>query len=155
MYNTCILTQHPFFMNNTTHTTSISYQLKDLDKTAQLILDLMGESRILLLHGQLGAGKTTLTQQICKILGYQGEVQSPTYALVNEYPGDQMIYHMDLYRLKDLDEAWDIGIEDYLYSGNYCFIEWPEVISPLLEDLDHAVANISLAEDGRTLNLRH
>lgn len=149
------MTQHPFFMNNTTHTTSISYQLKDLDKTAQLILDLMGESRILLLHGQLGAGKTTLTQQICKILGYQGEVQSPTYALVNEYPGDQMIYHMDLYRLKDLDEAWDIGIEDYLYSGNYCFIEWPEVISPLLEDLDHAVANISLAEDGRTLNLRH
>lgn len=149
------MTQHPFFMNNTTHTTSISYQLKDLDKTAQRILDLMGESRILLLHGQLGAGKTTLTQQICKILGYQGEVQSPTYALVNEYPGDHMIYHMDLYRLKDLDEAWDIGIEDYLYSGNYCFIEWPEVISPLLEDLDHAVANISLAEDGRTLNLRH
>lgn len=96
------------------------------------------------LTGDLGAGKTTFTQYFCKMLGMGDAVTSPTFSLVNEYEfedetGSQhLFHHIDLYRLNDIEEALNIGIEDYLYDDNYCFIEWPELIAPLLpEDVVH------------------
>jgi len=124
-------------------------QLADIPTAAKQILEMIGDKRIVLLKGNLGAGKTTLTQQIVSTLGHTGSTSSPTYSLVNEYEGrNGPIYHMDLYRLNDLDEAYDIGIEDYLYSGNYCFIEWPELIMDMIEGEPYAQMNIEQVEDG-------
>lgn len=90
--------------------------------------------KIWLLEGEMGAGKTTLIKAVCKELGVQDTVQSPTYGLINEYvsPGAGNIYHFDFYRIKDETEAMDIGYEDYFYSGAYCFVEWPSKIPSLL-----------------------
>jgi len=124
-------------------------QLADIPTAAKQILEMIGDKRIVLLKGNLGAGKTTLTQQIVFTLGHTGSTSSPTYSLVNEYEGTNgPIYHMDLYRLNDLDEAYDIGIEDYLYSGNYCFIEWPELIMDMIEGEPYVQMNIEQVEDG-------
>ena len=124
-------------------------QLEDIPSAAKQILDIIDGNRIVLLKGNLGAGKTTLTQQIVASLGHTGSTSSPTYSLVNEYEGtDGPIYHMDLYRLNDLDEAYDIGIEDSLYSGHYCFIEWPELIMDMLEGEPYVQMNIEQMEDG-------
>ncbi len=124
--------------------------LEEIPQAVQQIISILGDQRIVLLNGNLGAGKTTITQQIVKSLGHTGSTSSPTYSLVNEYEGaDGPIYHMDLYRLKDLDEAYDIGIEDYLYSGNYCFIEWPELIMDMLEGESYIQMNIEQKEDGK------
>ncbi|MEM1218247.1 MAG: tRNA (adenosine(37)-N6)-threonylcarbamoyltransferase complex ATPase subunit type 1 TsaE, partial [Bacteroidota bacterium] len=99
-------------------------ELLDYPKAAQEILDWIGKDiRILLLTGDLGAGKTTLAKAICQKLGVQQAVTSPTYAIVNEYAragGQELVYHLDLYRLNDLEEALHIGIEEYLDSNNYC-----------------------------------
>lgn len=98
------------------------------------MLDTFPDIRIFLLHGDLGAGKTTLVKAIVKKLGGQDIVQSPTFSIVNEYiwPGG-VIYHMDLYRLESLAEIFDIGFEEYISSGAYCFIEWPEKAEDLLQ----------------------
>jgi tRNA threonylcarbamoyladenosine biosynthesis protein TsaE len=119
-----------------------------LPALARAILDTAGDRRVFLLSGDLGAGKTTLTQALCAELGVTEPVTSPTYALVNEYIGSAgPVYHLDLYRLRDLDEALQIGIEDYLDSGAYCFIEWPELADPLLPE--HFV-EIKLERTGET-----
>jgi tRNA threonylcarbamoyladenosine biosynthesis protein TsaE len=90
-------------------------------------------AKIIILRGNLGAGKTAFVKAFCRNLGCHNQVSSPTFSLVNEYDcnGEKM-YHIDLYRLDAVDEALDIGIEEYLYSGEYCFIEWPEIIQDLL-----------------------
>ena len=83
----------------------------------------------------MGAGKTTLIKDLCNVLGVAGETTSPTFSIVNEYEGqDGPVYHFDFYRLKDQSEALDMGYEEYFYSGNYCFIEWPEKIANLIPD---------------------
>ena len=111
--------------------------LADLPRAARELHERMGSSRTLLLDGDLGAGKTTLVQALCRQLGVQGAVSSPTFALVNEYSrpladGEtEPVYHLDLYRLKDADEALAMGLEEYLYSGHYCFVEWPAVADGL------------------------
>ncbi|NRB63723.1 MAG: tRNA (adenosine(37)-N6)-threonylcarbamoyltransferase complex ATPase subunit type 1 TsaE [Saprospiraceae bacterium] len=108
---------------------------KDLPQVARTLLERAGQSRVFTLSGDLGAGKTTLIRTVCSLLGVPAsEINSPTYGLVNEYVGDTKIYHLDLYRLNRLEEALDIGIEDILYSGYFCFIEWPELIEPVLPD---------------------
>ena len=85
--------------------------------------------------GPNGSGKTTLIKQICRELGVKDNMNSPTFSLVNEYHNsNDIIYHFDLYRVKNLEECLDIGMEEYIYSGNYCFIEWPEIALPLLPD---------------------
>ena len=91
---------------------------------------------VVLVDGKMGAGKTTLISEICKQLGILDEPSSPTYSIVNEYvtKSNETIYHFDCYRLETMEEAIDIGIEDYLFSGNYCFIEWAEKIEKLLPD---------------------
>lgn len=90
--------------------------------------------RVFAFYGEMGAGKTTFIKAVCEQLGVTDAVASPTFALVNEYvSADNMpIYHFDFYRIRCLDEAFDIGLEDYLDSGNLCFIEWPQLIEPLL-----------------------
>ena len=109
--------------------------IDDISDCAANLLKQCQESRIFVLNGNLGAGKTTLIQALCGHLGYQGEVTSPTFSLINTYRGtDAEIYHMDLYRLKNTAEAIDIGIEEYLASGQYCFIEWPDIIIDLIDE---------------------
>jgi tRNA threonylcarbamoyladenosine biosynthesis protein TsaE len=115
-----------------TYLTSSPEEMKTI---AQDILVQCEEFRVFTFSGNLGAGKTTLIREMCHHLGYKGDVTSPTFSLVNEYSiGGEVVYHMDLYRLKNIEEAYDIGIEEYLFSGEYCFIEWPEIIEPILCD---------------------
>ena len=128
--------------------------ISELPQTAKSILDFAIGKRIFCFYGELGGGKTTLIKEICKQLGVVDAGSSPTFSLINEYKapllspqrgedansfhagreGWAFIYHFDLYRLKSETEIYDIGYEDYIYSGNYCFIEWPEKIEHLLPD---------------------
>ncbi len=110
--------------------------LEGMDEVANQLIQFAGNSRVILLNGDLGAGKTTLVTRFCAALGVDDIAQSPTFALVNEYqvPGDEKIYHLDLYRLNSLEEALDIGVEEYLDSGHWCLIEWPDKIEPLLPE---------------------
>lgn len=109
--------------------------LDNLDQKASEILDLLGDTKICLLDGQMGAGKTTLIRALCKALNVVDNVTSPTFALVNEYESPtQTINHFDFYRVKTLEEALDAGIEDYFYSGNLCLIEWPAIITEILPE---------------------
>jgi tRNA threonylcarbamoyladenosine biosynthesis protein TsaE len=106
--------------------------LADLDKVASEIISFAPQNRVFLFYGDMGAGKTTLIRSLCKQLGTDDNVASPTFSIVNEYKAPINIYHFDFYRLKTQTEALDMGFEEYLYSGNYCFIEWPEKIPDLL-----------------------
>ncbi|MEM0994784.1 MAG: tRNA (adenosine(37)-N6)-threonylcarbamoyltransferase complex ATPase subunit type 1 TsaE [Bacteroidota bacterium] len=114
----------------------ILQDLQDLAAAAAQLLDYAGTRKKMIFIGEIGAGKTTFIQQICKQLGVAEAVTSPTFSLVNEYRNDknESIYHIDLYRLKSELEAIHIGIEDYLYSDTYCFVEWPQVTENLLPD---------------------
>ncbi len=104
------------------------------------ILSIYPEHRVYALHGAMGAGKTTFIKQLCREMGSTDVVNSPTFAIVNVYEdkdGEEM-FHFDCYRLKSASEALDLGIEEYLYSGKYCFIEWPDIIADILpEDTVH------------------
>jgi tRNA threonylcarbamoyladenosine biosynthesis protein TsaE len=108
--------------------------LDEIQTTAQKILSITGNKRILAFYGAMGVGKTTLIKAICKQLGVEEVVSSPTFAIINEYFSNEAgpVYHFDFYRIKDTAEALDIGIDEYFYSGNFCFIEWPGKIEPFL-----------------------
>jgi len=110
--------------------------LSDLPSVAQKLLQTFSDKRIFALYGEMGAGKTTLIKALCKELGVIDPVSSPTFALVYEYrtATGSPVYHFDFYRIKDEKEAIDIGVEEYFYSGNNCFLEWPEKISNLLPE---------------------
>jgi len=114
--------------------TYIANSLEELPKVARQILLDYKDERIFVLNGLMGAGKTTFTKAVCEVLGVKDNVCSPTFAIVNEYYSDIVgdIYHFDFYRINKEDEAFDIGLEEYLYSGNYCFIEWSERVINLL-----------------------
>lgn len=105
-----------------------------LPAVAQKILSDFPDQRIFAFYGEMGAGKTTFIHSFCRQLGSQDNISSPTFALVNEYEdrNGNVLFHFDFYRMKHLEEAFDIGLEEYLYSGNYCFMEWPEKITELL-----------------------
>jgi tRNA threonylcarbamoyladenosine biosynthesis protein TsaE len=114
---------------------SFNYNIKNISEIAQSIIKHSGDEKIFLFYGDMGVGKTTFIQSICKALGTKESVTSPTFSIVNEYQGaGAKIYHFDFYRLKKQEEALDMGYEEYFYSGNYCLIEWPEKISGLLPD---------------------
>ncbi len=110
----------------------------------------MGDATVYAFYGQMGAGKTTLIAELCRALGVEDdEISSPTFSLINEYRSSttaELIYHFDLYRLKNLEEAFDIGAEDYFDSGALCFLEWPERIEDILPD-DTVKVNIKVNED--------
>ncbi|MFI5161698.1 MAG: tRNA (adenosine(37)-N6)-threonylcarbamoyltransferase complex ATPase subunit type 1 TsaE [Sphingobacteriales bacterium] len=109
--------------------------LIDIPKTAEQLMQFAGNEKIFLFYGDMGAGKTTFIKSLCDCLGVKENVTSPTFSIVNEYQGDTAkIYHFDFYRLKKQDEALDMGYEEYFYSGDYCFIEWPEKIADLLPE---------------------
>lgn len=106
-------------------------------------------ARVYAFDAPMGAGKTTFISELCRDLGTDDVANSPTFAIVNVYglPNGQEIYHFDCYRLKDIREAVDFGAEDYLYSGNYCFIEWPDIIDPLLPE-DTVFVRIIVQDNG-------
>lgn len=112
----------------------ITYELNDVNSIANQVINNL-TSKTIFLYGDMGVGKTTLIKAIVKALGSDDEVSSPTFSIVNQYElGDDKIYHFDLYRVKSLDEAYNFGIEDYLYSNNWIIIEWPELIEDILSD---------------------
>ena len=120
-------------------------------------LDKCGSRRVFAFQGKMGAGKTTFIKHLCETMGTEDVVNSPTFAIVNVYevlqPSNEEVYHFDCYRIKDIHEAIDFGAEEYLYSGHYCFIEWAEMIEPLLPD-DTVWVNIEVQENGnRTLTI--
>ena len=115
------------------------------------ILKACAPHRVFAFDGQMGAGKTTFIKHLCEQMGTTDVVNSPTFAIVNVYDVEQPykgeVYHFDCYRLKDIREAMDFGAEEYLYSGNYCFVEWPHIIEPLLPD-DTVWVKIAPQENG-------
>ena len=122
----------------------------ELEKISQVIVDLAKEFRIIVFRGDLGAGKTTLIKNMCKLLGVKDDVSSPTFSIVNEYESDddQTVFHFDFYRLESEEEAFDIGVEDYFYGEDLCLIEWPSKIESLLPEKRLEI-HISIAEKGR------
>ena len=109
--------------------------LSDLNRVAESIIEELGERRVVLLRGSMGAGKTTLVSRIAKCLGAEDTVTSPTFALVNQYEGANMrIYHFDFSRIDRIEEVFDLGYEEYFYSGDLCLVEWPEKIEELIPD---------------------
>ncbi|MDD4848448.1 MAG: tRNA (adenosine(37)-N6)-threonylcarbamoyltransferase complex ATPase subunit type 1 TsaE [Bacteroidales bacterium] len=110
--------------------------LQSIDAVAKEVLQLIGDHRIIAFYGNLGAGKTTLIKALCHQLKVVDIVSSPTFAIINEYrtETDEMVYHFDFYRLKKLQEAIDIGVDEYLDSGNYCFMEWSDRIEEMLPE---------------------
>ena len=127
----------------------IIFSLAEIDAVAEKILA-ENPKKILLFNGSMGVGKTTLIKSLAKKLGVTDATSSPTFSLVNEYQinGNQSIYHFDVYRLKNEMEALDMGIDEYLYSGNWCFIEWPENIPNLIPE-EHSTITIELLPDGK------
>jgi tRNA threonylcarbamoyladenosine biosynthesis protein TsaE len=109
-------------------------EVSSLDGIALTLLNANPKTRVFLFDGEMGAGKTTFINALCDVLGVVENTGSPTYSIVNEYAGreGQVIYHFDFYRIKNLEEAIDMGFEEYLDSGAYCLIEWPEKVTPLL-----------------------
>lgn len=109
---------------------------EELEPLALQILEKFSQQRVFTFSGNLGVGKTAFIKYLCKVLGVKEAVSSPTFALINEYVGAKglKIAHFDMYRIKNVQEAYDIGSEDYFYSGNYCFIEWPEMAQELIPE---------------------
>ena len=122
---------------------------RDLPQIAKELLQQFPEQRKIAFYGQMGAGKTTFIKALCEALKVSDVVSSPTFSIVNEYLSEQneRLYHFDFYRIKDEQEAFDMGYEDYFYSDAYCMVEWPERVANLMPD-DFAQLSITVDEDG-------
>ena len=125
--------------------------LSELERVAEEILSSIGERRVVLLRGGMGAGKTTLVSRIASKLGAEDTVTSPTFALVNQYEGREgTIYHFDFYRINRVEEVFDLGYEEYFYSGELCFVEWPEMVEGLLPE-DAMEVRIKVGDDDKRI----
>jgi tRNA threonylcarbamoyladenosine biosynthesis protein TsaE len=128
--------------------------IESIGEAARQFVNAIGDRRVFAFYGQMGAGKTTFIKAVCEALGVEDVITSPTFAIVNEYtpssfllPPSSKIFHFDFYRIKKLEEVYDMGYEDYFYSGALCFIEWPELIEELLPE-DAVKVSIVEQEDG-------
>ena len=123
--------------------------LQHIHDAAKTFINNMPGGRVYAFYGKMGAGKTTFVKALCEELGVEDVITSPTFALVNEYTSGEgdPIYHFDFYRIKKLEEVYDMGYEDYFYSGNLCLLEWPELIESILPD-DAVKVTITPQEDG-------
>ena len=121
------------------------HSISTIQETAQEFINQIGNKTVFAFNGNMGAGKTTFIKAICETMGVKETVNSPTFSIVNEYEAanGQIIYHFDCYRINKIQEALDLGAEEYLYSGNLCFIEWSENIAPLLPD---SLVNVNIEE---------
>ena len=127
-------------------------QIQDLEhirEAARQFIAAMGDRKVFAFYGSMGAGKTTFVKAVCEELGVEDVITSPTFAIINEYQSREgnTIYHFDFYRIKKLEEVYDMGYEDYFYSGALCFIEWPELIEDLLPE-DAVRVEITEQPDG-------
>jgi tRNA threonylcarbamoyladenosine biosynthesis protein TsaE len=134
-----------------------SYTLQEISTAAKFIISEAQEEKIWVFQGEMGAGKTTMIKALASVFGVQDQVSSPTFGIVNHYENEasQVFYHFDFYRIEDPMEALDIGIEEYFYSGNYCWLEWAERIAPFLPDQFFLIRIASDSDEKRTLNLQH
>jgi len=123
--------------------------LKNIRKAASTFLTEMGNNKVFAFYGSMGAGKTTFIKALCEEMGVTETVSSPTFAIINEYRDKTgtPLFHFDFYRINKLEEAFDFGYEDYFYSGNLCFIEWPELVESILPD-NAVKITIRVMDDG-------
>jgi len=114
----------------------VNFTLETINDAARRFVDMIGDHKVIAFNGQMGAGKTTFIHAVCEELNVTDTVSSPTFSIINEYsiPEGAKIYHLDLYRIKDAEEAMNAGVEDCYYSGNLCLVEWPEKAETLLPD---------------------
>lgn len=127
--------------------------ISDLKPVCEHLKKLSANEKIMLFSGEMGAGKTTLIKQFCAHLGIDDEVSSPTFSLVNEYVGEiGPVYHFDLYRIQSEEELYDIGYEDYFFSGYLCLVEWPEMASGIIPT-EHVMVNIRVENDQRLITV--
>jgi tRNA threonylcarbamoyladenosine biosynthesis protein TsaE len=133
----------------------INYQLSNIDKVSTQIIENAKDNKIWLFFGEMGAGKTTLIKSICKNLGVSEEINSPTFSIVNEYKttNGKTIYHFDFYRIKSIEEVYDMGIEDYFKTNNICLIEWPNKIDEILNDEITYKIEINMVEENRFIKI--
>ena len=126
-------------------TTLTIHSLDTIHETAKQFIDQIGDKKVFAFNGEMGAGKTTFIKAICEMMGVKEIVNSPTFSIVNEYEtgNGNIIYHFDCYRINKIQEALDLGAEEYLYSGNLCFIEWADKIASLLPD---SLVNVNIEE---------
>jgi tRNA threonylcarbamoyladenosine biosynthesis protein TsaE len=136
---------------------TISYTLDHIDAIALLLIQESADQKVWIFKGEMGAGKTTLIKSLAKALEVADSVSSPTFGIVNEYQtkAKGLLYHFDFYRLDDPMEALDIGIEEYFYNGNYCWLEWAEKIAPYLPERFFHIELALASETGRILTFHH
>lgn len=129
--------------------------LTELGSVAKALLNFAEDQKIIIFEGEMGAGKTTFIKALCEALGVEDTVSSPTFSIVNEYAAaGAVIYHFDFYRIKNLQEAYDIGYEEYFYSGDLCLIEWPERVAELLPESYIKVTITVLSPDQRAFSFQ-
>lgn len=127
------------------------HQEEELSEVAAALVPIIEQYRVVLFTGNLGAGKTTFIKHICRALGIMSDFSSPTFSLVNQYLFDnKVIYHMDLYRLQNPAELFDIGFEEYIDSGNICLVEWPEIAAPFLAQIPCLSIEINYSSESNT-----
>ena len=132
--------------------------LEHIHEAAREFIAAMGDNTVFALYGKMGAGKTTFIKALCQEVGVEDVVTSPTFAVINEYRSDiagELIYHFDFYRIKKLEEVYDMGYEDYFYSGALCFIEWPELVEELLPGNTIKVTIEELEDGSRRLTMEN
>jgi tRNA threonylcarbamoyladenosine biosynthesis protein TsaE len=128
----------------------IIFSLNEIQSVVKQLLNTPGLKKVITFHAEMGVGKTTFIKEIVKQLGVEDNSSSPTFSLVNEYEtlNKEIVYHFDLYRLNSEEEAYDMGIDEYFYSGNWCLIEWPDK-TPNLIPIDHAAIHMKTLENGK------